>query len=108
MREIRCCVCPKQKNKRRVLTQVGLCPGIPETLHPKSSKCDFENVWHDEKGEDVFVNSGLGGKNYMSFRRSTHGGLHRVKTKYLPERKSFDEAQHDLNLYAKKKGWKLV
>jgi len=44
----------------------------------------------------------------MSFRRSTRGRLHRVKTKYLPLRKSFDEAQTDLNLYAKKKGWNLA
>jgi len=104
MRETRCCICPKNHS----IENVSICPGIPGTLHPKPSKCGLKNKYRDVNGKIVFVNSGLGGKNYMSFRRSVHGGLHRVKTKYLPERKSFSEAQRDLDLYAKTYGWKLV
>jgi hypothetical protein len=103
MRTERCCICPKTYSKKKS----GLCPGIPGTPHPKQSTCDFENVWHDTNGKAVFVDSGIGGKNYMSFRRSDSGGLHRVKTKYLPVRETFDEAQKDLNLYATTYGWKL-
>jgi hypothetical protein len=95
-------MCPNVRKPK-----LSLCPGIPKTLHPQQSECDFVNVWRDENDEAVFVDSGLGNKNFMSFRRSKRGGLHRVKTKFLPVRKIFDEAQTDLNLYAQKKGWKL-
>jgi hypothetical protein len=104
MRENRCCMCPNYSKKEM---ESSVCPGISGTIHSKRSTCKFVNVWHDENGEAVFVSSGLGKNNFMSFRRSARGGLHLVKTKFLPVRKNFDEAQTDLNLYAKKKGWKL-
>jgi hypothetical protein len=43
----------------------------------------------------------------MAFKRkSASDGMHRVKTKFLPERKDFDKAQEDLDEYAIKKGWR--
>jgi len=102
MREQRCCMCPKTKGE-----ESNVCPGIPGTHHPRRTSCGFANIWRDENGETVFVSSGLGKRKFMSFRRSASGGLHRVKTKFLPVRNNFDDAQEDLNLYARKKGWKL-
>jgi hypothetical protein len=101
-------MCPKDESyAHHKPKNFGICPGIPGTPHPRQSTCNFENTWHDTNGKAVFADSGIGGKNYMSFRHSDSGGLHRVKTKYLPLRKTFDEAQKDLNLYATTYGWKL-
>jgi hypothetical protein len=97
-------MCPNNSSPKERKSFV--CPGIPGTPHPKQTVCGFVTVWTDENGRGVFVDSGLGGRNFMSFRRSARGGLHRVKSKFLPLRKTFDEAQTDLNLYAQKKGWK--
>jgi len=103
MREQRCCMCPNTYKEEKSI----YCPGIKGSPHPKQTACGFVNIWHDENGEEVFVDSGLGKRHYMSFRRSASGGLHRVKTKFLPVRNNFDDAQTDLNLYARKKGWTL-
>ena len=103
MRKERCCLCPNVYSRKKLRS--GVCPGIPETLHPEPGACAFVNVWRDENGIAVFVDHEIGGGNFMSFRRGKSGGLHRVKTKSLPLQKTFDEAQADLNLYAEKKGW---
>jgi hypothetical protein len=86
-----------------------VCPGKLDTPHPKPSPCKFTKTYLDENGYKVFVSTGLwnAGKTFMSFRRkSSSAGMHRVKIKFLPERKSFDKAQEDLDVYAEKKGWK--
>jgi hypothetical protein len=85
-----------------------ICPGRPGTVHEKPSPCDFVKSWRDEKGIVVFAGSLWNdGRIFMSFRINPRtGGTHRVVTKQLPERKSFDEAQRDLNRYAVKKMWK--
>jgi hypothetical protein len=85
------------------------CPGISHTPHPEPSPCKFIKIYRDETGSMIFVSTGLwnSGKTFMSFRRkSPSAGMHRVKSKFLPERKNFDQAQTDLDEYAKKKGWK--
>jgi hypothetical protein len=84
------------------------CPGKPHTPHPKPSPCKFTKTYLDENGYIVFVSSGLSsGKMFMAFKRkSASDGMHRVKTKFLPERRDFDKAQEDLDEYAIKKGWR--
>jgi hypothetical protein len=86
-----------------------ICPGIPHTPHPEPSPCDFIKTYLDENGSKVFVSTGLwnAGKTFMSFRsKSPSAGMHRVKSKFLPERRDFDKAQADLDEYAEKKEWK--
>jgi hypothetical protein len=51
------------------------------------------NVFVDDAGIQVFVSKE--GRNYVS-----------IET--LPKRRSFDEAQHDLNMYAIEKKWQRV
>jgi hypothetical protein len=41
-------------------------------------------------------------------QKDSRHGTHRVKSKNLSVREYFDEAQHDLNVYAREKGWKRV
>jgi hypothetical protein len=57
----------------------------------------------------VFVSNGIDttGRRWFSvWQKDTGHGTHRIKTKFLPIRDTFDEAQHDLNVYAAKRGWK--
>jgi hypothetical protein len=99
-------MCPNRDKKETI------CPGVPESPHPKPSPCKFVRSYLDAEGNKVFVDTGLWnyGEHFMSFRRKPKAGagMHRVKTKFLPERESFDEAQEDLNEYAEQKGWKKI
>ncbi|APM41363.1 hypothetical protein [Clostridium kluyveri] len=62
----------------------------------------------DKKGKEVFVSQGLGMKEYGSFRKSKAGGLHRVKSPMMPMASSREEAQKNLDLWARKNGLKAV
>jgi hypothetical protein len=103
----RCCMCPNEDRPSN-----DICPGIPGTPHPQKSECGFVVSYFDDKGNTVFVSTGLWntGKTFMSFRRKQKAGkgTHRVVSKNLPERKTFDEARTDLNKYAGIKGWKRI
>jgi hypothetical protein len=65
-------------------------------------------VYFDNEGNRVFVSSGIsGGKVRMTVCQKTGAiGTHRIKSKSLPDRKAREEAQRDLDLYAKTHGWK--
>jgi hypothetical protein len=92
-------MCP---NRNR---QSAICPGIEGTVHPKDTLCDFVRVYSDEQGKLVLVSRGLG-ERFMSFKRKEGAmGMHRMVSKKLPERETFDEAQEDLNKYAIAKKW---
>jgi hypothetical protein len=94
-------MCP---NRNR---QSAICPGVEGTAHPENTLCNFIRIYSDKKGNSVFVSRGLG-KRFMSFRQKEGAmGIHRVVSKKLPERKTFDEAQEDLNKYAITKKWSL-
>lgn len=84
----------------------SVCPGEKGTPHEEDSPCDFVASFRDDNGDRVFVSSGIGNSYFMSFRSKNGKGLHRIKSKALPERKTFDQAQEDLNKYAKAKGWR--
>lgn len=59
-------------------------------------------------GRVVFASAGLGQDVFMSFTRRESGGLQRYISKALPVRKSLNEAQKDLDSYAKTKKLKPV
>lgn len=70
-------------------------------------------VYEDARqGRQIFVDQGIGGENgpWMSFWRKLDGtgSMHRVKSTNLPERPTRNEAQRDLNEYAKVKCWAVL
>lgn len=100
-REMRCCMCPNlQKGS---LT----CPGIPGTPHPHSSPCVFVRMYIDSRGWKYRAMPGLGGNTFKARyqKPEKHGSNSWKGVSALPWRPSFDEAQADLNAYAKQKGW---
>jgi len=67
--------------------------------------CGFIKTFNDDRGWTFFVRGGIGENSYKAFywkpdSRRTKGCT------MVPWRKSFAEAQIDLNLLGKKKGWK--
>lgn len=81
--------------------------------------CPFRKTSKEQKGQQgkkyvtdrglvAFVSNGFGkGGKWMSVaRKDTFQGTHRIVTKNLPLRDTREEAQADLDAYAKKKGWK--
>jgi hypothetical protein len=85
-----------------------ICPPVGPSNRPESL-CRFVVAFRDENGAQIFVSNGLdqSGKKWFSVRqKDARHGTHRVKAKALPIRGMFDEAQHDLNIYAIQKGWK--
>lgn len=68
-----------------------------------------ENVklnYLDKQGNKIFVSCGLGLKEYGTFRKSNAGGLHRVKSPMMPMVESDEEAQMNLDKWAKKNNLK--
>lgn len=102
IREMRCCMCPNRGNPDK-----RICPaGGP--MKPVVTVCDFVLSYYDDTGALVFVAPGRAtdGKTWMTLREKTRGGgMRRVLAKALPIRATRDEAQEDLNAYAKRKGW---
>ena len=84
-----------------------------ESGNQESGKVEFADVsgWayrepgYEESDLILLVESGLGGDTFMTMRREV-GGVsgHRVKSKNLAPRSTRNEAQADLDAYAKKKG----
>ncbi len=62
----------------------------------------------DEKGQEIFVSASSGGETFGSFRRSPSGGLHRVKTPAMPMVDTREEAQANLDAWAKKRDLQSV
>lgn len=54
----------------------------------------------DADNRPIFVEAGLGGKEYGSFRRRASGSLERVKSSKMPMVESRDEAQRNLDKWA--------
>lgn len=99
--DMRCCMCPNiQKN-------LPTCPGIPGTPHPSPSPCRFVKAYIDERGWKYKVMSGIGENTFKArYQKPDKQGSTGWKgLAAVPWRKSFDEAQADLNAHAKKKGW---
>lgn len=88
---LRCCMCPNRSN--------------PEaTQCPAGSPCRFVKSYIDNRAWIYRVMSGLGEDNYKA-RYSKPGKSGWKCMTNMDWRKSFDEAQADLNEMAKSKGW---
>lgn len=61
----------------------------------------------DDMGRVIMVSQGIG-EMWFSCRVKKSKALQRVKSKYLPERSTAEEAQDDLNRYAKRMGWQQI
>jgi hypothetical protein len=96
-REIRCCMCPNIDQNKFV------CPGITDTPHPQDSPCRFVKMYRDNKNRLYFVRPGIGQDSFKTFCRKP--GKHEHGYRQLPWQSSFDQAQSDLNIYARQKGW---
>ena len=99
--EMRCCMCPNIQQNNLV------CPGLPGTLHSTASRCRFVKVYIDNRGWKYKVMSGIGQDSFKArYQKPDKQGSDGWKgLAALPWRKTFDEAQADLNIYAKEKGW---
>ena len=61
----------------------------------------------DHNGRRIKVSCGIsGGKNWMTCRVKKSGSLQRMKSKFLPERLTREEAQDDLDSYAHQVNWR--
>ena len=99
---MRCCMCPNVQQNRAV------CPGLPGTPHSKESQCRFVKAYIDERGWKYRVMSGLGDSSFKARyqKPEKHGDVGWKGMANVPWRKTFDEAQSDLNTLARKNGWK--
>lgn len=98
---MRCCMCPN------VEKDITICPGLPGSAHPNPSSCRFVKAYIDDRGWKYRVMPGIGNNSFKTrYQKADKHGLIRWKgLSSLPWRASFDEAQADLNAYAKQKGW---
>ncbi len=99
-RRFRCCLCPNRNDPQKVK-----CP--PKPFNPEVTPCRFIKAYIDKRGWKYKVMSGMGESNYKArYQKPEKRGDAGWKcVRNLPWRKSFDEAQSDLNALAKKKGW---
>lgn len=97
----RCCMCP------RIQTATAVCPGIPHTPHPYESPCSFVKKYLDARGWIYFVRSGIGSQEFKAFYQKP-GSKREHGWSCAPWRPSFDDAQTDLNIEAKKRCWQEV
>ena len=98
---MRCCMCPNIGKDSKE------CPGIPGTLHPTSSTCRFVKNYIDDRGWKYKVMPGIGENSFKARyqKPDKQGNAGWKGLTAVPWRNSFDEAQADLNSYAKRKGW---
>lgn len=95
-KEYRCCMCPNYNTDKMV------CP--PSPFGKGETPCRFVKAYVDERGWKYRVMGGLGESNYKArYQKPGKSGWKGVTN--LQWRKSFDEAQSDLNLMAEEKGW---
>lgn len=103
--QFRCCMCPN------INLQETVCPGIKATPHSNPSECRFVKVYADDRGWIYFVRSGIGSDRFKPFysknKEDFKNGRRQHGMGALKWREKFDDAQSDLNQYAKKKGWKV-
>lgn len=98
----RCCLCPNIGKNSTV------CPGVPGSLHPVDSPCRFVKCYIDSRGWKYRVMSGIGAETFKArYQKPEKTGSCGWKgLAAVPWRKTFDEAQRDLNAYAESKGWR--
>lgn len=101
VREYRCCMCPQ------IGSYSHICPVRPGKT--KETACDFVVTWLDSRGCKYKVMVDLDGTFKGHYQDNKHNGDVGWKgMRQMEQRASFDEAQEDLNRYAKSKGWYQV
>lgn len=101
IREHPCCMCPALTHD----FQKDVCDGQGVFLGKTVGPCGFVKKFIDERGWLYYVRGGLGDSNYKTFFKKPGKKTEGHGYTRLPWRKSFREAQEDLNQYALKKGW---
>lgn len=97
-RNYRCCMCP-QIDENSHICPVG--PGKTE-----ETTCDFVVVWMDSRGWKYKVMGDLTGTFKGHYQNNKQNGDIGWKSmKQMKRKETFDQAQEDLNQYAKKKRW---
>ena len=99
--ERRCSDCPQVNSPSMI------CPILVGVQQPGACSCRFVRAYLDNCGQERYVRSGagLGFKTYF-LRIGGLGFAHACRQ--FSWRKTFDEAQADLNRYAKKNRWAEV
>ena len=95
--EFRCCMCPNINEPESTW-----CP--PSPIRVESKPCRFVKTYIDKRGWWYRVMGGIGGEEFKG-RYQKPGKTSWRCMQNLPWRKSFDEAQSNLNILAKAKGW---
>lgn len=98
VRDYRCCMCPQ------IDMDKCICPAGPGKL--EETICDFVITWADARGWKYKVVGDLAGTYKGCYQDDKHQdsiGWHGMRQ--MRRRESFDQAQEDLNRYAKSKGW---
>ena len=98
VRDYRCCMCPQIDSNKHI------CPTGPGKK--EETTCDFVVVWTDTRGWKYKVMGDLAGTfkgRYQDDKHTGSTGWHGMRQ--MERKESFDEAQEDLNRYAKQKGW---
>lgn len=95
---MRCDMCP---NKEKDTVE---CPGMNGS---GPCSCRFVKAYIDARGWKYRVMPGIGDDSFKTRyqKADKHGLIGWKGFPQLPWRGSFDEAQADLNAYAKEKGW---
>lgn len=97
-RKFRCCMCPQINDKSRI------CPAGPGK--PEETVCDFVVVWTDARGWKYKVMGDPAGTFRGRYQDDKHkGGTGWKGMRRMKRRETSDQAQEDLNRYAKRKGW---
>lgn len=100
--EFRCCMCPNQRNS----PEKTICP--PGPFGTPESPCRFVKAYTDHVGWKHRVMSGAFNTRFIAHVQApwTHDKEEWYSSAILMWQKTFDEAQADLNKYAKENGWK--
>lgn len=68
----------------------------------------LQRLYTDQDGFLIKVATGSCQRAWAAYRVKENGFLQRIKTRELPARVSFEEAQEDLDHYAQRMGWEMV
>lgn len=114
--ETPCLTCKSDKSKCVESCLEGCKEGLPCKLYTSDATeqltegVSSQNKYVDEKGRLIFVRSGIGGDTFKAHYQDAgkwgSAGAHGLRS--VEWRKTLEEAQLDLDTYAKSKGWKVA
>ncbi|MHB8223761.1 MAG: hypothetical protein ACYDHV_13070 [Desulfurivibrionaceae bacterium] len=68
----------------------------------------LQRLYTDQDGFLIKAATGSCQRAWAVYRVKENGFLQRIKTRELPARGSFEEAQDDLDHYAQRMGWEML